>query len=125
MKSLEIFNFSDKSGKIFYFKADHNVQGMQKNIELLLEEVKEILGLEKIGILVFDRGGFSSELFQNLIKKYKIPFITLAKQSSDIKKQINKISKSKFKSLKYSNKRKVYPTHLNISGNKYRTIMNF
>lgn len=123
MKSLEIFNFSDKSGKIFYFKADHDVKGMQKNIEFLLDEVNEILGLDKLGILVFDRGGFSSDLFQNLIKKYKIPFITLAKQSEKVKIQIQKISKTKFKPLKGSKKRKICSTNLIISGQKYRTIL--
>lgn len=123
MKSLEVFNLSDKMGRIFYFKADHNVKGMQKNIEYLLDEFDKILGLNKLGILVYDRGGFSADLFQNLIKKYKIPFITLAKQSEDIKNQISKISKSKFKYLKNSKIRKIYSTNLIISGVKYRSIL--
>ena len=56
INALEIFNFSDKNGRIFYFRADHDVEGMRKNIEFLLGEIVHIIGPDKIRILVFDRG---------------------------------------------------------------------
>ena len=124
MKSLEVFNFSDKNGRIFYFKADHDVRGMQKNIEELLDEVKRIIGLSKIRILVFDRGGYCGELFKKLKCKYKLKFITLAVQNPGIDKQIMEIRKrKKFKKLKGADNKKYVTAELKIDDEKYRALL--
>ncbi len=126
LKALEVFNFSDKNGRIFYFRADHDVEGMQKNIEKLLDEVNEIIGLEKIEILVFDRGGFSGKLFKKLQYKYKIKFITLAVQyvgEDGIKEQIRKRrKKAKFRKLNGVENRKYAIGKLEIDRKKYRAL---
>ena len=41
MKSMEVFNFSDRRGRIFYFRADHDVEGMQKNIEIFEKNIEK------------------------------------------------------------------------------------
>jgi len=123
LKALEVFNFSDKKGRIFYFRADHDVEGMQKNIEILLNEVSGIIGLDKIKILVFDRGGFCHELFQRLTNKYKIKFITLAVKNPDIMEQIKKVDKKRFKRIKGSKIKKYIHTTLDIGNTQYRTLL--
>jgi len=124
IKALEIFNFSDKSGKIFYFRADHDVEGMRKNIEVLLTEVISIIGSDKIKILVFDRGGFSGPLFKKLTKKYHIKFITLVVKNPNIKKQIDKIKKNiRFKKLKSVEKKKYIISILKIDDINYRALL--
>lgn len=126
LKALEVFNFSDKNGRIFYFRADHDVEGMQKNIENLLDEVGKIIGLDKIRIFVFDRGGFSGKLFKKLMEEYKIKFITLAVQNDgkdSVKEQINKIRKKKFKKLKGFDNKKYIVSSLNIDGENYRALL--
>jgi len=124
MKSMEVFNFSDKRGRIFYFKADHDVEGMQKNIEILLFEVKRIIGLEKIKILVFDRGGFSKDLFNKLNKKFNLKFITLAVKNKTLQKQINEIIKNNnFQNLERNSEKQSIHCSLNIDGVKYRTLL--
>lgn len=129
IKSLEVFNFSDKNGRIFYFKADHDVMGMQKNIENLLGEVEQIIGSDKIRVLVFDRGGYCGKLFKKLRDKYKIKFITLAIQGDGeegIKEQIKKIRKrTKFRKLKGSDNKKYAVSSLEIDGVNYRTLLIF
>lgn len=127
MKALEVFNFSDKNGRIFYFRADHDVESMSKNIEKLLGEVNKIIGLEKIEILAFDRGGFCGQLFHKLQHKYKIKLITLAVQNegkSAIKEQIKKIRKNiKFRKLKGFDNKKYAASELKIDGEKYRALL--
>jgi hypothetical protein len=124
MKALEVFNFSDKNGRIFYFNADHDVEGMQKNIELLLNDVNKLIGLDKIHILVFDRGGYSGELFDKLSNKYKIKFITLAVQNSGVERQIKRIrKKTKFKKLKGADQKKYAVNKLDIDGKIYRALL--
>jgi hypothetical protein len=124
IKSMEVFNFSDKRGRIFYFRADHDVEGIQKNIEHLLNDVKKIIGLEKIKILVFDRGGFSKKLFDQLNIKFNLKFITLAVKNSNIKKQIkNILKKSKFENFEKKTTKQFLVTSLNIDDNDYRTLL--
>jgi len=124
MKALEVFNFSDKNGRIFYFNADHDVEGMQKNIELLLNDVNRIIGLDKIQILVFDRGAYCGKLFDKLSNKYKIKFITLAVQNPGIETQIKRIKKkTKFKKLKGADKKKYGVDKLEIDGETYRALL--
>jgi len=124
MKALEVFNFSDKNGRIFYFNADHDVEGMQKNIELLLNDVNRIIGLDKIQILVFDRGAYCGKLFDKLSNKYKIKFITLAVQNLGIETQIKRIKKkTKFKKLKGADKKKYGVDKLEIDGETYRALL--
>ena len=124
MKSMEVFNFSDKRGKIFYFKADHDVEGMQKNIEHLLYDVKRIIGLEKLKILVFDRGGFSKNLFNKLNKKFKLKFITLAVKNNTLQKQIDEIiKKNKFQNLERNSEKQFILCSLIIDEIKYRTLL--
>jgi len=127
IKALEVFNFSDRNGRIFYFRADHNVEGMQKNIEKLLDEIGSIIGLDKIKILVFDRGGFSGPLFRKLTEQYKIKFITLAVQhdgEESIKRQIKEIKKNViFKKLKCDSNKKYTFSTLNVGGIYYRALL--
>lgn len=124
IKALEIFNFSDKKGRIFYFKADHDIEGMRKNIEILLCEIMRIIGPNKINILVFDRGGFSNPLFRKLTKRYNIKFITLAVQNKNISKQIDKIKKyNQFKKLKNVDNKKYCVSVLKIGNISYRALL--
>jgi hypothetical protein len=124
IKSLEVFNFSDKKGRIFYFKADHEVKGMQKMIEELLLEVKEVIGLNKLKILVFDRGGNSSELFKKLNSKFNLKFITLAVKTENIKKQIDEIvNKNNFVCLNNKDNKKYILNNLFIGKDKYRLLL--
>lgn len=124
IKSLEVFNFSDKRGRIFYFRADHDVEGMRKNIEKLLLEVQKIIGKDKIKILVFDRGGFSQELFKKLNDKFNLKFITLVVKSDRINEQIDTIlQKNKFVLLANNSKKKFILTSLEIGQKKYRALL--
>lgn len=124
MKSMEVFNFSDRRGRIFYFRADHDVEGMQKNIEILLSDVQRVIGLDKVKILVFDRGGFSHELFNKLNSKFKLKFITLAVQNSNVKRQIDIILKNNsFKSLSRKSEKEYIICSLEIGATKYRTLL--
>lgn len=123
IKGLEVFNFSDKNGRIFYFNADHDVDGMQKNIEKLIEVFDKIIGLENMGILVFDRGGFSGHLFKKLSNK-KIKFITLAVQNPKIQEQIDRLREvKKFVELKTQEGKKYTIGTLNIEGKEYRALL--
>lgn len=124
IKSMEVFNFSDKHGRIFYFKADHDVEGMKKNIELLLYDVEKIIGLDKVKILVFDRGGYSKKLFNMLNKEFNLKFITLAVKSKKIQKQIDNIIKNNiFETLKGNNEKQFIISTLNIGETNYRTLL--
>ncbi len=124
IKSLEVFNFSDKRGRIFYFRADHDVEGMQKNIESLINDVNRIIGLDKVKILVFDRGGSSQELFHKLHNKYNLKFITLVVKSEKIQKQIDDFCKSnKFKKLKGKKDVQYLFCQLNIGKESFRTLL--
>jgi len=124
IKAMEIFNFSDKRGRIFYFKADHDVKGMQFNIEKLLLEVKDIIGLDKIKILVFDRGGFSHNLFNKLNKMFNLNFITLAVKNPKIVKQIEHIIKlQKFNKFNNKSINEYMIVTLKFDSKNYRTLL--
>lgn len=123
-KALEIFNFSDKSGRIFYFKADHDVNCMASNIEQLLIEVERIIGLDKVKIVAFDRGGNSYELFKKLTTKFKINFITLVTKNSKITAQIKDIvSNNNFKTVAHKSEDEFITSTLNLKGTSYRALL--
>lgn len=124
MKALEVFNFSDKNGRIFYFRADHDVEGMQKNIEELLIAFDRVISLKKIGILVYDRGGFSGELLAKLWGKYKISLITLAIKGEGIQEQISKIkNRKRFRKLNGVENKKYIVDKLKIKKINYRCLL--
>lgn len=124
IKALEVFNFSDKKGRIFYFRADHDVEGMRTNIERLLNEVADIIGLDKITILVFDRGGFSGPLFRKLNEKYALKFITLVTKNETINEQIKEIKKKvNFEELIGNPKKKYAINTLNVDEIDYRALL--
>ena len=124
IKAMEIFNFSDKRGRIFYFKTDHDVKGMQFNIEKLLLEVRNVIGLDKIKILVFDRGGFSHNLFNRLNKMFNLNFITLAVKNPKVVKQIEHIIKQKkFNKFNSKSTNEYMIATLKMESKNYRTLL--
>jgi len=124
LKALEIFNFSDKKGRIFYFRADHGAKGMAYNIEQLLIEVERIIGLKNVKLLAFDRGGRSYQLYKDLTLKFKLNFITLVIKTDPITKQINEIiSKNNFKTIAHKSKDEYLSTRLVLDGKSYRALL--
>jgi hypothetical protein len=95
---------------------------MRKNIELILKEVGELIGFDKIKIIAFDRGGFSEKLFNKLISKVK--FITIAIKNPKIEKQIKQVrSKLNFRKIPFHDNKYYSSTSLEIGNKFYRTIV--
>ena len=100
MKAIEMFSANDIKGNPIIFVLKSDGSNIKQVIPELVKRLQRIFGKQTVKIVVFDRGGFKTELFIELKDERGVDFISLAVRNPKIIKEVAEIIKNKLELFK-------------------------